>query len=200
RAPSPHAARLASPHPTPAPYGRTAPPAGMTIDAAGLVTWQPTPAQFGPNPVQVRVEDGRGGFAAQAFSVNVVTQAGNQPPGIVSTPPPAPPVGRPYAYDLGGSAPDGDPPAWGLDAAPAGTAVDPSRGTVRWTPTADQVGSQAVVVRVLDRRGGFATQSFAVTVRAVNVPPAITSTPPTQAAVGAGYSYAVRATDPENDP
>jgi hypothetical protein len=29
-------------------------PAGMTIDAAGLVTWQPTAAQFGSHPVQVR--------------------------------------------------------------------------------------------------------------------------------------------------
>ena len=77
--------------------------------------------------------------------------------------------------------------------------IDPNLGTLRWTPTADQLGSQSVVVRVTDPQGAFATQSYSVTVRAVNLPPAITSTPPTQAYQGEAYAYAVRATDPEND-
>src|SRR5207248_3009089 len=37
-------------------------------------------------------------------------------------------------------------------------------------------------------------------VRSVNLPPAISSAPPTQAYKGEGYAYAVRATDPEHDP
>jgi hypothetical protein len=61
--------------------------------------------------------------------------------------------------------------------------IDAVRGTIRWTPTADQLGSQSVVVRVLDGQGGFATQSYTVAVRALNLPPGITSTPPTTASV-----------------
>ncbi len=177
----------------------TTAPAGMAVDAAGLVTWVPAAGQLGPNAVTVRVQDGRGGFATQSFTVQVVTQATNRPPAVTSTPPFAATVGRPYAYDLAAADPDGDPLAWGLDAAPAGVSIDPQRGTLRWTPAADQAGSQSVVVRVVDGQGGFATQSWSVTVRPVNVPPNITSAPPTAAAAGTAYAYAVRAADPDGD-
>src|SRR5262249_47262949 len=43
----------------------TAPP-GMTIDADGLVTWQPTGAELGANPVVLSVNDGRGGVVSQS--------------------------------------------------------------------------------------------------------------------------------------
>jgi RHS repeat-associated protein len=175
-------------------------PGGMTIDPAGLVTWQPTSAQFGSNQVQVRVDDGRGGFATQTFTINVVSLTTNHPPSIISTPPLAATVGRQYAYNLVGSDPDGDPLQWSLEQAPAGMSIDANQGTLRWVPTSDQIGSQNVVVRLVDGQGGFATQSFAVTVRAVDVPPVISSTPPTQAVAGLAYSYAVLATDADNDP
>ncbi|HUE70455.1 MAG TPA: putative Ig domain-containing protein [Pirellulaceae bacterium] len=175
-------------------------PAGMTIDATGLVTWQPTAEQLGSHQVQVRVEDGRGGFATQTWSVSVVTQTSNQPPSITSTPPQAATVGRQYAYDAAATDPDGDPLTWSLDTAPAGMSIDPARGTIRWVPTSDQTGEQSVVVRATDTQGGWATQSFSIITRAVNLPPAINSTPPTTAVVAQLYTYAVRATDPESDP
>ena len=74
------------------------------------------------------------------------------------------------------------------------------RYSIRWTPTTDQIGSQDVVVRVIDGQGGSSAQTYAITVRPVNVPPGITSAPPTRAFVEETYSYAVRATDPEDDP
>ena len=43
--------------------------------------------------------------------------------------------------------------------------IDPNLGTLRWTPTADQLGAQSVVIRVTDPQGAFATQSYSVTVR-----------------------------------
>ena len=49
-------------------------PAGMTIDAGGVIRWTPAASQFGPNDVTVRVQDGRGGVATQAFTVNVTAQ------------------------------------------------------------------------------------------------------------------------------
>ena len=175
-------------------------PAGMTIDAAGLVSWQPTAEQLGSHQVQVRVDDGRGSFATQTYSISVVTQTSNQPPSITSTPPQAATVGRQYAYDAAGIDPDGDPLTWSLDTAPAGMSIDPARGTIRWTPTSDQTGEQSVVVRVTDTQGGWGTQSFSIVTRAVNLPPAISSTPPTTAVASRLYTYAVRATDPESDP
>ena len=139
-------------------------------------------------------------IATQTFSINVVSQSVNHPPSITSNPPQAATVGKLYAYDLKGTDPDNDPLVWSLDTAPAGMSIDPTLGTLRWTPTADQLGSQNVVVRVIDGQGGYATQSYAITVRSVNLPPAITSVPPTTADTADTYTYAVRATDPENDP
>jgi RHS repeat-associated protein len=188
------------PNGDPLTFSLTTAPAGMSISPAGLVTWVPAAAQLGPNPVTVRVADGRGGFATQGFTVQVTTQTTNRPPNITSNPPGAATVGRLYAYNLAGSDPDGDPIGWSLDTAPAGMSVDAELGTLRWTPTADQLGGQSVVVRADDGRGGWATQSFTITVRAVNLPPGITSTPPTTAAVGQAYAYAVGANDPDGDP
>src|SRR5205823_4933034 len=123
----------------------------------------------------------------------------NLAPKITSTPTFAATVGRSYAYNLTGSDPDGDPLVWSLDVAPAGMFIDPSLGTLRWTPADDQLGTQNVVIRLLDGQGGFATQSYSITVRAVNVPPVISSTPPTTAVANQAYSYAVFADDVDND-
>ena len=57
--------------------------------------------------------------------------------------------------------------------------IDPMRGRVRWSPTADQLGSQQVVIRLTNGEGLSTTQAFTVQVRAIDVPPLITSTPPT---------------------
>src|SRR5262249_13756464 len=74
-----------------------------------------------------------------------------------------------------------------------------ARGTLRWTPTADQIGPADVVLRVVDGQGASSTQAFTVLVRGVNLPPAVVSTPPTQGAIGQAYFYAVRAEDPDSD-
>jgi hypothetical protein len=58
----------------------TSAPAGMTIDpASGLVSWTPSAAQAGSYAVTVRVEDGRGGFDTQSFTIDV----GREPPGEI---------------------------------------------------------------------------------------------------------------------
>src|SRR5207248_4400 len=68
-------------------YGLDIAPAGMTIDASGLVTWVPAAGQVGGNSVVVRVQDGRGGFVTQSYTLTVVTQASNHAPSVTSTPP-----------------------------------------------------------------------------------------------------------------
>ena len=176
-------------------------PAGMTVDEGGVVRWTP-PAETleTTSPVAIRVEDGRGGVATQQFNIQVVSQDANQPPRVVSTPLLSAVIGRTYRYDAAAEDPDGDPVVWNLVAAPTGMAIDPWRGTIRWTPAADQTGAQSVTVRVQDVFGAAGTQSFTIDVRAVNRPPSIQSVPPVAANPGELYVYAVRATDPDGDP
>ncbi|TAN69205.1 MAG: PASTA domain-containing protein, partial [Magnetospirillum sp.] len=71
-------------------YALTLAPAGMSLDGAtGLLQW--TPGQAGIFPVSLRVEDGRGGVASQAFDL------------VVDNPPP-PPVAVPVLTGLARSA------------------------------------------------------------------------------------------------
>jgi large repetitive protein len=197
-----YAVLATDPNSDPLTYSLTTAPEGMTIDAGGLIRWTPTADQFGPNPVTVRVGDGRGGTIQQSFTVNVITQPTGQPPVITSTTPPAGAVvDHLYAYDPVASDPDGTPLVWNLDAAPVGMSIDQTQGNIRWVPTADQLGSQDVVIRVTNSEGHAVTQSFTISVHAADTPPMISSLtpPPSQAAAGQLYSYAVQASDVDGD-
>jgi RHS repeat-associated protein len=175
-------------------------PAGMTIDSSGMITWTPTAAQFGPNAVDVHVDDGQGATIDQSFTVQVVTQPSIHPPSITSTPPGSATVGSMYSYNATGHDPDNTPLIWSLDSAPAGMTVDGMLGTVRWVPTADELGSQKVALRLTNGEGQAFIQTFTVLVQAVNLPPVITSEPQTQIGAGQLYSYAVQASDADGDP
>ena len=174
-------------------------PTGMTIDAAGVLHWLPSAAQLGTNPVEVIISDGRGKTATLDYSIVVGVQPVNHPPAITSNPAPRGTVDHPYQLALQASDPDGDARTWTLDAGPVGMSVNPATGALRWIPTADQLGIQHVVVRVTDSLQASATQAFDIAVSCVNLPPAITSTPPTTATVATLTTYAVRAVDPEGD-
>ncbi|UZR30904.1 Ig-like domain-containing protein [Methylococcus mesophilus] len=52
-------------------YALEGQPAGMSIDAKGLITWQATAAASGGVTFQVLVTDGQGGHAGQSVTVNV---------------------------------------------------------------------------------------------------------------------------------
>lgn len=174
-------------------------PAGMVIDPpSGIIQWVPTDAQVGAHPVTVRVTDDGGLFDTQAFTVTVAQ--GNRAPTITSVPAAGATVGRLYVYAVTASDPDaGDTLSFHLDTAPTGMTIDPATGLVQWTPTADQVGSQAVTVRVQDQSGAWAGQGFAITVQPapVNHAPSITSTPVTAATAGTAYAYDLNAADPD---
>lgn len=175
-------------------------PAGMEVDAGGLVSWEPAASQLGTNQVELVVDDGRGGTATQPFAVEVTSQPSNQSPVIVSTPRVSTTVGRSYAYDVQAVDLDGDPLLFDLDDAPAGMSIDGQLGTIRWTPTSSQVGSHRVAIRVIDAQGGSDTQRYRIAVRAVNTPPQILSVPLTEAVADGAYTYAVAADDVDGDP
>jgi hypothetical protein len=149
--------------------------------------------------VALLVSDGRGGTAVQSFDLTVVTSPSNTAPAITSTPVLTATVGTPYRLDLGADDSDNDPVLWTLVEGPQGMALGSRTGVLTWLPTGDQVGDHTVVVRAEDPFGAVGTQTFTVSVSALNRPPLITSVARTAAAVGRPYAYAVGADDPDGD-
>lgn len=144
-------------------FSLTSSPAGMAIDADGLLAW--TPAELGDYPVAIRVEDGRGAYATQSFTLSVVApDATNGYPEITSVPPTQATASFAYRYQLQASDPDGDALSYSLPAAPAGMSID-AAGLVAWTPQTDQVGAHTVRVSASDGRAAV-TQTYQVQVAA----------------------------------
>lgn len=187
------------PNGDPLTYHLDDPPPGMTIDASGIIRWEPNANQLGGHPVHIRVEDGRGESDVQSFLLEVVADAPNTPPRIVSPPHLTGVSGRSYVYDARAEDPNDDPIQWSLVEAPRGMSIDPARGTIRWTPAADQLGPQQVVIQAQDVFFAAGTQSFVITVRPANLAPQITSPPIVEAAPETLSVYAVRAEDPDRD-
>jgi RHS repeat-associated protein len=116
-------------------------------------------------------------------------------PAFTSTPPTTATVGQLYRYNATAADLDGDPFTFSLASAPVGMALDPISGTLVWVPTADELGPQQVVLRVIDSHGSSAQQTFTVQVAPNTFALSITSTPPLIATVGAAYSYQVTTSD-----
>ncbi len=129
--------------------------------------------------------------AGALFDDVLVEPLAPQAPLITSVPSLAGEEDQPYAYDADGiiEAAGTGPFTFALDSGPSGMTVS-SAGVVSWTPTAGQIGPQAVVVRA-DNAVGSDTQSFTVEVAAAPppAPPVFTSTAATTATVGAAYAY-----------
>lgn len=98
--------------------------------------------------------------AVQVENVNVA-------PAIDSTPETSTVVGSSFTYAVSASDPDPDDVlAYTLTTAPVGMSIG-SSGVIAWAPTAQQVGSHAVQVRVTDSGGLFAEQAFEISVAAL---------------------------------
>src|SRR5262249_51997709 len=70
---------------------------GMAVQStSGILVWTPTTDQVGTFDVLLRVSDGRGGVALQAFQVTASLP--NTPPEISSSPPGPTASGVPYEY------------------------------------------------------------------------------------------------------
>lgn len=173
-------------------------PAGLSIDPLrGTVRWNPAVDQFGQNSVTLRVMDSLGGTAEQNFIISVHAVGG--PPAIISVPPVTASVGNTYLYSVLAQDAESDPLTYTLLTSPSGMTLDAITGELQWTPDNTQLGSQSVSIQVSDGTGGFATQTFAIVVAigAANLPPVITSLPPTGASAGTAYTHTIVATDPE---
>lgn len=148
-------------------YSLRVAPAGMTLSAAGVISWTPTYIQAGTHIVTVRVTDAKSFYTDHAFVVTVADV--EQPPTITSTPPSFCLIGTTYSYQVTATDPGGLPLTYSFDTAPAGMTVS-STGLINWIPSTN--GSYPVTVRVSN--GTYAaTQPFTVSVATAPATPVL---------------------------
>jgi RHS repeat-associated protein len=176
---------------------------GAITDYSHSLTWTPTTSQVGNQLVKLSVKDGRGGTDTQEFTIATSADpfSTNTPPSILSRPRVSTSIGSPYAYLPTARELDGDPLSWSLTTKLDGMSIEPGTGLITWSPTAQQLGNQRVVLAVSDGHGGIATQDFTIAVSNVlsNSSPIITSNPRTVATEGHEYQYNVVAEDSDYD-
>ena len=168
--------------PTPLTYGLVSGPEGLTVSAAGVVSWTPTEGQ-GPsvNAVVVRVTDNGVPPMSATNEFEVVVREVNRAPVIGAVAGQA--VEEQKAWTLALGVADEDLPpnqfSYGLVSGPEGLEVS-AGGVVSWTPTEGQGPSvNTVVVRVTDNGVPplSGTNQFTVMVLDVNTPPVLPEMP-----------------------
>ena len=125
----------------------------------------------------------------------------NQAPQFLTVPDVEALAGRAYRYDSDATDPDADPVSFSKVAGPQNASVDPTTGEITWSPTADDLGNHAVVLRAEDGRGGSTEQHYVLSViePPPNRPPYFTSIPVVDAIVNQPYVYDANADDPDGD-
>ncbi|MCP5160676.1 MAG: tandem-95 repeat protein [Hahellaceae bacterium] len=186
-------------------FSLTSAPAGMTIDAQGVIRWTPGNQIADSGTVTVQVSDGGedgSAPATQSWKINVT--AVNQAPVITSLPSLQATEGLLFNYQVNVADPDdinnGIDLIFNLTTAPAGMSISPI-GLIQWTPAEGILSSGQVTVTVHD--GGedgaaAASQNFTLTVTPVNQGPHITSLPLLQAVEDTEYRYTVTVNDTDD--
>lgn len=115
--------------------------ANQTVDVGNLSTTADldSPAS---NSLALRIDTGSPQFLSTA-----VTRAG---------------IGTAYTYDVRTDDEESISVTYELLDAPSGMTINAQTGVIQWTPTADQEGSHAVVVKATDAAGNVSQQMFTV--------------------------------------
>lgn len=173
-------------------------PAGMTINASfGELEWTPGQRDVGVQMVAVLVSDGRGGLAAQNFSLTVHDV--NDPPVAVGTISPQAYQGRPYVSTVQGCDPDGDVLVYSLVTQLPDMELDRHTGLLVWYPSRPQSGEYHIAVRITDSNGSFIEVVYNVTVIPSNGPPQLQPPGLLRARAGERFRFAVLSSDPDGD-
>ncbi|MCG8672947.1 MAG: beta-propeller fold lactonase family protein, partial [Pseudomonadales bacterium] len=105
----------------------------QTNESLGTISWTPSSAAVGGNPVTIEVQDGRGGVVSQSFVVTVSGQ--NLPPSIVSSPVKDAIESKAYVYDVHAVDPNlNDLLSYSLDIHPDGMNINSYTGLINWAP------------------------------------------------------------------
>ncbi|MBA7542719.1 hypothetical protein ES705_35043 [subsurface metagenome] len=140
-----------------------------------MIKW--TPKAEGNFAVAVKVSDGVL-YIIQSFPITVSKPPAPPPivnyaPIITSIPGNTAIIGVAYLYDVNATDPNGDVLTYSLTKKPVGMTINPTTGLISWTPK--QIGANAVIVKVSDGKKAT-TQSFTITVKAVEPDPEIVLT------------------------
>ncbi|MBA7535381.1 hypothetical protein ES705_27634 [subsurface metagenome] len=159
-------------------YSLITKPTGMTITSAtGLIKW--TSKAEGNYAVVVKVSDGVL-YIIQSFTI-VASKLPDPPapppivnyaPIITSIPGDTAIIGMAYTYDVNATDPEGDVLTYSLTKKPDDMTINSTTGLISWTPAPDQIGNNPVIVKVSDGKKAT-TQSFTITVKAVEPDPEI---------------------------
>ena len=173
-------------------------PAGLSIDANGVLSWAPTLADGGQHPVTVRAEDDQGAVDTESFVIEVLLP--NSPPLIDTIGERIVAADQILSFSVPATDPDaGDTLSYSLDIAPGGMQLNPTSGLLSWTPTLADLGSHPVTVRVTDSRGFFDTEPFSVLVIDANQPPVLAPIAAQGAILNQPYALLLMASDPDMD-
>jgi hypothetical protein len=165
-------------HPRQVNYLLVSAPAGMQIDASGVITWSPTEAD-GPttNLIQTAVIDPLNTALASTNSFTLIVAEVNVAPAL----PLQTNQAAAFAVSLSvtNTATDSDLPAntlvYSLANAPAGAAID-ATGVITWTPAIGQVNTTNVFETIVTDNGApplSATNSFSVVVPDISTLPSL---------------------------
>ncbi|WP_206758544.1 putative Ig domain-containing protein [Nostoc punctiforme] len=205
-------------------YDLVVKPDGMVIDSkTGVVTWLPAATHLGKTNAVIRVSDGKGGVALQAFSIDVAQP--NLAPGFINNIPgftsttTLPEIvkvaaGDTYRFQFNALDPDSDPISYRIKSFNSqtsnnintlGVSIDGNTGLFSWNTAGQDLGFYSATVGVIDTKGAENIQTFTLELTnsitpAVNLAPVIVSTAPTNISLGQFYLYAVQASDSNYDP
>ncbi len=146
----------------------------LTLNADGSFSYTPDTEFTGDDSFTYKANDGTVDSGVATVSI-VVTAGTNNVPTITSSAVTTATEDSPYTYDVEATDPDaGDTLTFSLTTSPVGMTINGSTGLIAWTPGNDDVGPNAVTVRVSDAAGAFDTQSFSLQVSNTNDAPTAT--------------------------
>jgi choice-of-anchor C domain-containing protein len=138
----------------------SAPDGLLAHPTLGVLAWYPLRNQVGTHQVVVVAKDDHDNATVKAFEITVVEP--NTAPIVISSPPSgSATVGLPFVYQVFAQDAEQDEMNYSLVDPIAGMLIG-SNGLFSWTPTANDVGTQAVKVRVTDGAGGVTDHDFMI--------------------------------------
>ncbi len=168
----------------------------LQVDSGKLQLFgTPGLSDAGEIAVTIAVKDKPGAQVLQSFTLKVVVS--NRPPQITSKPDTIATEDLPYNYQIVASDPDpGETLTYALETDAAWLRLN-TGNKISGTPTNEQVGNYAVLIRVTDKLGFVTTQKYSLLVKNVNDPPLFVSKPDTVATEEQLYAYQFTAVDPD---
>jgi hypothetical protein len=174
-------------------------PANATLDqTTGVLQWQPTAADKELQPVLLRVYDTRGGYATQAFTIDV--QGGNRAPTLDLPPTARLREGESFTLPVSASDPEGQVLSFLADHLPPGARFDSVRAVFEWTPSYTDAGEYRDVEFSVTDGTNLVTRSVTFVVDQVNAPPVLRGIPDRTVRQGDPVLFTIHADDVDGQP